>query len=89
MATKAMNFKFEEKDVLELKHLAAVFNMTLTEVVKDALSDYIEKMKNDPFYKLTANIEEASEKESKEVLTAIESLSDDDLSITSSKTFKY
>ena len=43
-------------------------------------------MKNDPFYRLTHNVEDASEEETKELLNKISELSDDDLTITSSKT---
>ena len=43
----------------------------------------INEMKQDTFYKLTANVQEADKKESAEILDEIESLSDDDLSISS------
>ncbi len=47
----------------------------------------VREMKKDPFYHLTANVEEADADESAEVLRAIEGLSDDDLSIVSVKSF--
>ncbi len=87
MAVRLLNFKMEESDIYEMKKVASVFNMTVTDVVKEALKDYIAKMKKDPFYRLTANVEEASADETAEVLGAIEELSDDDLSIASIKRF--
>ena len=48
---------------------------------------YLPKMKNDPFYRLTANVEEASEEETQEILGELEALSDDDLKIASVKHF--
>ncbi len=87
MAVRLLNFKMEESDIYEMKKVASVFNMTVTDVVKEALKDYIAKMKKDPFYRLTANVEEASADETAEVLGAIEELSDDDLSIASVKRF--
>ncbi len=87
MATKAMNFKLDESRIEDIKNVASVFHMTFTDVINEALDDYLPKMKGDPLYRLTVNIEDASEEESKEVLNAIESLSDDDLKISSKKRF--
>ena len=87
MAARALNFKMEESDIREIKKVAAVFNMTMTDVVKEAVKEYLAKMKKDPFYRLTANVEEASSDEAAEILETIEGLSDDDLSIVSVKHF--
>ena len=43
----------------------------------------VDKLKKDLFYWLTANVEEASEEETEEILKEIERLTDDDLSIVS------
>ena len=85
MATKALNFKMEETEILDMRKVASVFNMTLTAVVREAVKEYIEKMKKDPFYRLTVNVEDASAEESAEILTEIDRLTDDDLSIASEK----
>lgn len=85
MATKALNFKMEESEILAMKEVASVFNMSVTDLVKNGVREYIEELKKDPFYRLTANIQDADEAESSEILSAINNLSDDDLSISSSK----
>lgn len=85
MATKALNFKLEESDILDMKQVAAVFNMTITDVLKEALRDYVCKMKKDPFYRLTVNVQEASSEESSEILAELSALSDDDLTISSAR----
>ncbi len=87
MATKAMNIKMDEGRLLEVKDVAAVFHMTITDVVNEALNEYLPKMKRDPFYRLTANVKEASAEESAEILSEIEMLTDDDLEISSAKKF--
>lgn len=87
MATRAMNLKMDEAEILDIKQVASVFNMTMTDVVKEAVKEYVDRLKQDPFYKLTANVEEASAEESLEILEAIDSLTDDELSISSSKRF--
>jgi hypothetical protein len=81
MATKAINLKLEEKRVVDIKRVAAVFHMTMTDVINEALDSYLHTVKQDPFYRLTANVEEASKEESAAILSEVENLSDDDLEI--------
>lgn len=85
MAVKALNFKMAEEEILDMKEVAAVFNMTLTDVVREAVREYLAKMKKDPFYRLTNNVKEASSEESAEILSEIEGMSDDDLTIAFSE----
>ena len=85
MATKALNFRMDEKEILDLKKVASVFNISMTDLVKDAIKEHVAKLKKDPFYRLTANVENASEEETEEILGEIENMTDDDLSIVSVK----
>ena len=87
MATKALNFKMEEADILDMKHVANVFNMSVTDLVKNAVKEYLTELKQDPFYRLTAHVQEASAEESEEILNEIDCLDDDDLTISSVKRF--
>lgn len=88
MATKVINFKMQEDDIDDLKNVAKIYNMTVTDLIKDAIREYVFVLKKDPFYRLTVNVEDASEEETKEILADIEELSDDDLEIASVKSFK-
>ena len=85
MATKALNFRMDEKEMVDLKKVAAVFNISVTDLVKDAIKEHVTKFKKDPFYRLTANVENATEAETEEILKELENMSDDDLSIVSVK----
>ena len=87
MAVKAMNFKLDEDRIFELKNVASIFNMTVTDVISEALSEYIQKLKKDPFYRLTVNVENASAEETKEILDEINALTDDDLQISTVRKF--
>lgn len=87
MATKALNFKMDEADILDMKHVASVFNMSVTDLIKNAVREYLAELKSDPFYRLTVNVQDASDEESTEILAEIEGLSDDDLTIASTKHF--
>lgn len=88
MATRAMNVKMEESTILAVRKAASVYNLTMTEIIKEALDEYLEKLQNDPFYRLTASVEEASEEESAEILSELDDLTDDDLTISSKKSFE-
>ncbi len=85
MATRAMNFKMDEAEILDMKQVAGVFNMSVTDLIKNAVKEYLTELKSDPFYRLTANVMDASEEESAEILSEIEGLTDDDLTIASTK----
>jgi len=87
MAAKAMNVKLEETKILDLKQVTAAFHITMTDAINEALDAYLEKMKSDPFYRLTANVEQADEEESNEILGELNAMSDDDLSIATTKRF--
>lgn len=87
MATKAMNFKMDETEILDMKHVAGVFNMSVTDLIKNAVKKYLVELKSDPFYRLTANVLDASEEETEEILSEIEGMTDDDLIIAATKRF--
>lgn len=86
MAVKAMNFKMEEADILDMKQVAGVFNMSVTDLIKNAIKEYLAELKMDPFYRLTTNVQEATVEESKEILSEIEDLTDDDISVFNGRT---
>ena len=88
MAMKALNFKMEESEILAMKEAAGVFNMSMTDLVRNGVREYIEELKKDPFYRLTANVRDAEEAEAAEILSAVDNLSDDDLTISSSASFR-
>ena len=87
MAVKALNFKMDEADILDMKQVAGVFHMSVTDLIKNAVKAYITELKKDPFYRLTANVEDAPAEETEEILEEIHALSDDDLTIVASKRF--
>ena len=88
MASRAVNLRLDEKDISDIKNVAAAFHMTFTAIIREALNEYLPKKKNDPYYRLTANVAEAPEDESEEILSAVGSLSEDDLSISSTRKFR-
>ena len=88
MAMKALNFKMEESEILAMKEAASIFNMSVTDLVRNGVRKYIAELKTDPFYHLTVNVRDADETEAVEILSVVENLSDDDLTISSSTSFR-
>ena len=88
MAKGALNFKMDETDINKVKEAAVVYNTTMTEIITEAVHEYLEKIQKDPFYRLSVNVMEASAEESADILGEIEELSDDDLMISSVKKFE-
>ena len=87
MATKALNFKMDEADIRDMKAVAGVFNMSVTDLIKNAIKQYLTELKSDPFYRLTVNVQDASEEETEEILSEIDGMKEDDLMIASTKRF--
>ena len=85
MAVKAVNFKMEEADILDLRSVAEVYKKSMTDVIREAIRKYVGELKRDPFYRLTVNVQYASVDETEEILAEIDSLSDDDLSIATTE----
>lgn len=85
MAIKVINLKWDADELSEIKKVTQVFHMTLTDFFKEAAKEKLAKLKKDPFYRLTMNAEDASPVESEEILDEISSLSEDDLSVSSTK----
>ena len=87
MSVRAMNFKMDEAEIQEMKRVAGVYHMTVTDLIKNAVRSYISELKDDPFYRLTANVQEVSAEESEEILSAVSEMTDDDLTISSATRF--
>ena len=83
MTKRAISIKMDEADIIAVKEAAAVYNTTMTEIITEAVHEYLEKIQKDPFYRLSVNVMEASAEESAEILGEIENLSDNDLMISS------
>lgn len=84
METETLNMKWDAESLEEIRRTARVFNMTVTEFFKESAETKPAELKSSPFYRLTQNIEDASEEETEEILKEISGLSDDGLAVSSS-----
>ena len=84
METETLSMEWDAESLEEIRRTARVFNMTVTEFFKESAETKLAELKSSPFYRLTQNIEDASEEETEEILKEISGLSDDGLAVSSS-----
>ena len=87
MTVKALTFRTNESEIADIKKIASMFHMSVSKVIRKAVSEYIDRKKQSPIYRL-ANVEEASPEESEEILAMIENMTDDDWETASTKHFE-
>ena len=85
MATKDISIMMDETLILDLKQVAGVFNISVADLIKNAVKEYLSELKSDPFYRLTANVQDSSDEEAAEILTEIDGSTDDDMSTAFTK----
>ncbi len=88
MATKPVNLRMDEAQIMDIKDVASVFSMSFTDVIREAVDDYLVKKKKDPFYRLTSNIQEVTDKENEELISDLSSLNEDDLKIAETEVIR-
>lgn len=74
MSVPALNVE----EIADVKKTASVFSMSVADFARNAMREYIERKKQEPLYRFTANVEEASPEESAEILAMIDSMTEDD-----------
>jgi len=77
---KIMSFKLDENLILDIKRIAEVFNMSSSEFIRNAVKKEVEEKKND-FIVRMSDVPYCDEKEEKELIEILKTLSDDDLKI--------
>ena len=85
MAKKAISIMMDETLILDLKQVSGVFNISVADLISNAVKEYLSELKSDPFYRLTANVQDSSDEEAAEILTEIDGSTDDDMSIALTK----
>ncbi len=74
MAVQALS----PEEIADMKKIAVVFKMSPADFVRKAVREYMEQKKHEPFYRMTADIEEVDADEAEELLALIDSMTEDD-----------
>lgn len=86
MTIKALSFRTDEKEIADIKKAASMFKMSVAELIREAVREYIDSRKTaqqrkEEFFRRLENVEEASPEESAEILAMIDSLTEDDMQV--------
>lgn len=65
-------------EIADMKKTASVFKMSPADFVRNAVREYVEQKKQEPFYRFTADVEEADPEEAAEILALIDNMTEDD-----------
>ncbi|MGL5426545.1 MAG: hypothetical protein ACRDAS_01400, partial [Cetobacterium sp.] len=70
----------------DIKKVSKIYDESMSELIREGIQMALEKRKNSIFYRLNSITEYVDEEEEAEILEALSSLTDDDLTIERSET---
>ena len=83
--TKTMSLKIDENMFLDIKRISEIFNISSSEFIRNAIKNELKNRQNDFMIRLK-NVPFCEEKEEKELINVLDSLSDDDLQVVKKQT---
>ena len=80
-----MSLKIDENMFLDIKRISEIFNISSSEFIRNAIKNELKNRQNDFMIRLK-NVPFCEEKEEKELINVLDSLSDDDLQVVKKQT---
>jgi hypothetical protein len=85
---KAISLRLDEDMLDEIREVSKIYNITATELIREGIKNILTNKKNDIYFKLITNKAECDEKESAEIISKINNLSEEDLTVTREEIFE-
>ena len=85
---KAISLRLDEDMLDEIREVSKIYNITATELIREGIKNILTNKKNDIYFKLITNKAECDEKESAEIMSKINNLSEEDLTVTREEIFE-
>ncbi|ACV39191.1 hypothetical protein [Leptotrichia buccalis] len=85
---KAISLRLDEDMLDEIREVSKIYNITATELIREGIKNILTNKKNDIYFKLITNKTECDEKESAEIMSKINNLSEEDLTVTREEIFE-
>ena len=85
---KAISLRLDEDMLDEIREVSKIYNITATELIREGIKKILTNKKNDIYFKLITNKTECDEKESAEIMSKINNLSEEDLTVTREEIFE-
>lgn len=78
---KSINIRLTETMIQDIKEVSNIYNISNSELIRKGIEIILQNKKNEAYYKLTANIAEGTEKETREIIERLNQYSEKDLEV--------
>ncbi|MGL4654224.1 MAG: hypothetical protein ACRCZH_04440 [Cetobacterium sp.] len=82
----SFNLRLDQELIDDIKKVSKIYDESMSELIREGIQMALEKRKNSIFYRLNSITEYVDEEEEVAILEALNSLTDDDLTIERSET---
>lgn len=78
---KAISLRLDENMIRELKEVSNIYNIPTSDLIRKGIKMILNAKKSEAYYRLTANIQEGTVEETKEIMEKLNSYTDEELEI--------
>lgn len=78
---KAISLRLDEQTLQDIKKVSSIYNIPTSDLIRKGIKMILEAKKSEAYYRLTADIEETTQKETDEIIERLNKYNDDELEI--------
>lgn len=78
---KAISLRLDEQTLQDIKKVSSIYNIPTSDLIRKGIKMILEAKKSEAYYRLTADIEEPTQKETDEIIERLNKYNDDELEI--------
>ena len=78
---KAISLRLDEQTLQDIKKVSSIYNIPTSDLIRKGIKMILEAKKSEAYYRLTADIEETTQKETDEIIERLNTYNDDELEI--------
>ena len=78
---KAISLRLDEQTLQDIKKVSSIYNIPISDLIRKGIKMILEAKKSEAYYRLTADIEETTQKETDEIIERLNKYNDDELEI--------
>lgn len=78
---KAISLRLDEQTLQDIKKVSSIYNIPTSDLIRKGIKMILEAKKSEAYYRLTADIEEITQKETDEIIERLNKYNDDELEI--------
>ena len=78
---KAISLRLDEQTLQDIKKVSSIYNIPTSDLIRKGIKMILEAKKSEAYYRLKADIEETTQKETDEIIERLNKYNDDELEI--------